>query len=200
MMTLNEMKAIVEGLLFVSGDEGIELKQIAEVLEINKQTALEVIGDLQLDYANGNRGMQIVEVAEAFQLTTKPEHIIYYKRLIEMPRATTLSQASLETLAIVAYKQPITRTEIEEIRGVKSDRSIQTIVAKHLIKETGRAEGPGRPILYGTTNEFLDIFGLKSLKELPEMPTEDDEGALVGEADLFFEKFQETFENTKERD
>ncbi|OZM57148.1 SMC-Scp complex subunit ScpB [Lottiidibacillus patelloidae] len=199
-MTLNEMKAIIEGLLFVSGDEGIELKQIAEVLEINKQTALDVIDELQLDYEKDSRGMQIVEVAEAYQLTTKVEHAIFYKRLIEMPRATTLSQASLETLAIVAYKQPITRTEIEEIRGVKSDRPIQTIVAKHLIKEVGRVEGPGRPILYGTTKEFLEAFGLKTLKELPEMPEQVDGEAVVDEADLFFEKFQETFEDTKERE
>jgi segregation and condensation protein B len=199
-MTLNEMKAIIEGLLFVSGDEGIELKQITAVLEIDKQTAIDVIQELQLDYEKDSRGMQIVEVAEAYQLTTKAEHVTYYKRLIEMPRATTLSQASLETLAIVAYKQPITRTEIEEIRGVKSDRPIQTIVAKHLIKEVGRAEGPGRPILYGTTKEFLEIFGLKTLKELPEMPEHVDGESIVDEADLFFEKFQETFEDTKERE
>jgi segregation and condensation protein B len=199
-MTLNEMKAVVEGLLFVSGDEGIELKQIAEVLQIKKDTAMQVIEDIKIDYENTSRGMRVVEIAGAYQLTTKREHASYYKRLIEIPRSSTLSQASLETLAIIAYRQPITRAEIEEIRGVKSERPLQTILSKNLIKDVGRAEGTGRPILYGTTLEFLDAFGLKAIEELPPMPEQVDESTLAEESDLFFEKFQEAFEEKKERE
>jgi segregation and condensation protein B len=198
MLTLNEMKSIVEGLLFVSGDEGIELNQIADVLTLQKETALEIIEDLRLDYEKDLRGIKIVEVAGAFQLTTKQEHASYIKKLVELPRASTLSQASLETLAIIAYQQPITRAEIEEIRGVKTDRPLQTIVAKNLVKEVGRAEGTGRPILYGTTSEFLDIFGLKDINELPPMPDEVDSESLEQEADLFFEKFEQGLENKKD--
>src|SRR5690606_1958970 len=107
--------------------------------------------------------------------------------------AGALSQAALETLAIIAYKQPITRTEIEEIRGVKTERPLHTLSAKALIKEVGRAEGTGRAYLYGTTKEFLDYFGLKSIEELPPLPDKmDDDNFVQEEADLFFEKFQET--------
>lgn len=184
------MKAIIEGLLFISGEEGIEEKQISEVLQIDRIWVKDLLNDLIEDYKKLKRGMQIVELAGAYQLTTKQEHAIYFKRLIEAPSSATLSQAALEALAIVAYKQPITRVEVEEIRGVKSDRPLQTLVAKQMIKEVGRAEGTGRAILYGTTNSFLDHFGLKSLKELPELP-EPKDGDEVEEADLFFDRFQE---------
>jgi len=116
--------------------------------------------------------------------------LLNLKKLVESPQTTTLSQASLETLAIIAYKQPITRAEIEEIRGVKTERPLQTLVGKGLVKEVGRLEGPGRPILYGTTKEFLDYFGLKSLDELPPLP-EKNEKDVQEEADLYFGKFQE---------
>ena len=106
------------------------------------------------------------------------------------PQASTLSQAALETLAIIAYKQPITRAEIEEIRGVKTERPIHTLMAKALIKEVGRADGSGRAYLYGTTKEFLDYFGLKKIEELPPLPEKVDEDYLQDEADLFFDKVQ----------
>lgn len=185
-----EMKAIIEGLLFISGEEGISEKQIVEVLQIERIWVKDLIIELIEEYSKNNRGMQIVELAGVYQLTTKQEHAVYFKRLIESPSSATLSQAALEALAIVAYKQPITRIEIEEIRGVKSERPIQTLMAKQMIKEVGRAEGPGRAILYGTTRSFLDHFGLKSLKELPDLP-EPKEGNEIEEADLFFDRFQE---------
>jgi segregation and condensation protein B len=184
----NEIKAIIEGLLFISGEEGIEDKQIAEVLQIELIFVKDILNELIEEYQNGVRGMQITQLAGLYQFSTKQEHAIYFKRLINSPSSATLSQAALETLAIIAYKQPITRGEIEEIRGVKSERPLQTLIAKLLIKEVGRAEGTGRAIIYGTTKSFLDHFGLKSLKELPPLPEKE---LQIEEADLFFERFQE---------
>ncbi|MGO4888273.1 SMC-Scp complex subunit ScpB [Anaerobacillus sp. MEB173] len=190
-MKEQEMKAIIEGLLFISGDEGIECKQIAEVLEIDKKKVKKLIQELAADYKEQNRGIQLVEYAESYQYTTKPEHAEYFKRLVDLPSSSTLSQAALETLAIVAYRQPITRVEIEEIRGVKSEKALQTLIGKMLIKEVGRAEGPGRAILYGTTKYFLEQFGLKTTDELPPLKEDFDEQSIEQEADLFFERFQE---------
>jgi len=170
-MDYNKVKSIIEGLLFVVGDEGIEVKQLSSIIEVDKDIIEDIIYDMQGDYKRENRGIQIIQVADSYQLTTMPEHSLYFERLASSPSHSTLSQAALETLAIIAYKQPITRTDIEEIRGVKSDRAISTLISKGLIKEVGRMESIGRPIIYGTTKEFLDYFGLKSLKDLPP-PTE----------------------------
>ncbi|KYD31756.1 SMC-Scp complex subunit ScpB [Parageobacillus toebii NBRC 107807] len=192
-MEMNEYKAIVEGLLFAAGDEGLSLQQIAAVLEIEEEQAQAIIHMLKEEYEQQKRGIQLIELAGVFQLATKKEHAPYLKKLVESPSSTSLSQAALETLAIIAYRQPITRAEIEEIRGVKSDKPIQTLIAKALIKEVGRAEGTGRPILYGTTKEFLDYFGLKTLEELPPLPELQGDDEVEKEADLFFEKFEENF-------
>ncbi|WP_077618656.1 SMC-Scp complex subunit ScpB [Bacillus sinesaloumensis] len=196
-MKLIDWKAIVEGLLFAAGDEGLTLKQVAIVLEIDESTALDIINELKDDYTQVGRGINLTEVAGTYQLTTKKEHAAYLKKLVESPTTTSLSQAALETLAIIAYRQPITRAEVEEIRGVKTERPIQTLIAKALIKEVGRVEGTGRAILYGTTKEFLEYFGLKTLKELPPLPEKIDEEYVQEEADLFFERFQETIEDSK---
>ncbi|MEH7236913.1 SMC-Scp complex subunit ScpB [Bacillus sp. JJ1562] len=195
-MKLIDWKAIVEGLLFAAGDEGLTLKQMAIVLEISESTALDIINELKNDYTKAGRGINLIEVAGTYQLTTKKEHAVYLKKLVESPTSTSLSQAALETLAIIAYRQPITRAEVEEIRGVKTERPIHTLTAKALIKEVGRVEGTGRAILYGTTKEFLEYFGLKTLKELPPLPEKVDEEYVQEEADLFFERFQETIEDS----
>ena len=192
-----EWNSIVEALLFASGDEGLSLKQISMVLELDEQEAVDIMIELAENYKKKDRGIELVQVAGHYQLTTKKEHATYLKKLVESPGSGSLSQAALETLAIVAYKQPITRTEIEEIRGVKTERPIQTLVSKILIKEVGRAEGTGRAILYGTTKEFLEYFGLKSIKELPPLPEKADNEFEQEEADLFFEKFNETLEDLK---
>jgi segregation and condensation protein B len=187
-------KGIAESLLFAAGDEGLSLKQIAHVLEVEEIQAREIMDGLMEDYNdNSTRGIMVVELADTFQLVTKKEFSPYLKKLVESPSAATLSQAALETLAIIAYRQPITRTEIEEIRGVKTERPLQTLASKALIKEVGRAEGTGRAYLYGTTKEFLDYFGLKSIEELPPLPDKvsEEEDSFQEEADLFFEKFQE---------
>lgn len=179
--------------MFAAGDEGLSLKQLAEVLEVSEIQANEIIEDLKKEYDRDvNRGVMIVQLAGTYQLATKKENASYLKKLVDSPHTSTLSQAALETLAIIAYKQPITRAEIEEIRGVKTERPLHTLMAKALIKEIGRAEGTGRAYLYGTTKEFLDYFGLKSIEELPQLPEKAEEGFVQEEADLFFEKFEET--------
>lgn len=193
-MTIQELQATIEGLLFVVGDEGMSIADIANIIEIEEETVSDAIHSLQLIYNEQKRGLQIVEVASAFRLTTRPEHAPYFKKLAVSPLHSSLSQAALETLAIIAYRQPITRMEIDEIRGVKSDRPIHTLSSKLLIKEVDRAPGPGRPILYGTTKFFLDHFGLNTLEELPPLPENIDEQSLEDEADLFFKKFEETLE------
>jgi segregation and condensation protein B len=149
--------------------------------------------DLKKEYdRDDQRGIMVVQLAGTYQLGTKKENASYLKKLVDSPHTTTISQAALETLAIIAYKQPITRAEIEEIRGVKTERPLHTLMAKALIKEVGRAEGTGRAYLYGTTKEFLDYFGLKSIEELPQLPERAEAEFIQEEADLFFEKFQET--------
>lgn len=192
-MEIINWKGIAESLLFAAGDEGLSLKQIAHVLEVEELQAREIMDSLIEDYSNTSRGIMVVELAGTFQLVTKKEFSAYLKKLVESPSSASLSQAALETLAIIAYRQPITRTEIEEIRGVKTERPLQTLSAKVLIKEVGRAEGTGRAYLYGTTKEFLDYFGLKSIEELPPLPDKvsEEEDSFQEEADLFFEKFQE---------
>ncbi|PYI54995.1 SMC-Scp complex subunit ScpB [Paenibacillus flagellatus] len=187
-MNYRQMKSIIEGLLFAAGDEGLDAKQIAEVVELQPQAVSGLIKEMVEDFRREERGIQIVEIAGAYQLTTLPAHAPYFERLAQSPTRSSLSQAALETLAIVAYKQPITRIDIEEIRGVKADRALQTLVAKNLIEEVGRAEAVGRPILYGTTKSFLDYFGLAGLHELPEATLFQNPDDLEEETRMLFEK------------
>jgi segregation and condensation protein B len=186
-------QSILESLLFAAGDEGLTLKNVAEVLDVEELKAGEIIEELiQVYEKDPNRGIMIVQLAGTYQLATKKENAAYLKRLVDSPNTAALSQAALETLAIIAYKQPITRVEIEEIRGVKTERPLHTLMTKALIKEVGRAEGTGRAYLYGTTTEFLDYFGLKNIEELPKLPDRVEEEFVQEEADLFFERFQES--------
>lgn len=166
-MEINDLKAVAEGLLFASGDEGITVKQLSRILDITDKTVEHLLDELKYDYENTDRGIMLMQSHQVFHLTTKPEHSVYFKKLLETPQTTRMSQAALETLAIIAYQQPITRTEIEEVRGVKSDRPVQTLIARSLIEEVGRREGVGRPILFATSKDFLTYFGLTSLEELP---------------------------------
>lgn len=195
-MKIGEMKSIIEGLLFAAGDEGLDAKQVANVLEIDNKFAVELLEELKDDFKRKKRGIQIIEIAGAFQLTTLPEHAPYFQKLAQSPTRATLSQAALETLAIVAYKQPITRIEIEEIRGVKSDRALQTLVGKQLVHEAGRAESVGRPILYATTKEFLDYFGLKHIQDLPETNAFEDRDLLEEETRMLFDRLENSKQMT----
>ncbi|WP_077621679.1 SMC-Scp complex subunit ScpB [Sediminibacillus massiliensis] len=197
-MDLTGYKGILEGLLFATGDEGLSVKQIRNALDLDAESIEHLVQELIDDYNQPSRGITIMKSNQVLHLTTKPEHSGYYKKLLETPQSSRLSQAALETLAIVAYKQPITRIEIEEVRGVKSDRPVQTLVSRSLIQEVGRKEGIGRPILYGTSTEFLTYFGLRSIEELPPLPENLSEPDIEGEADLFFEKFQDQLDMEKE--
>ena len=161
------MKAILEGLLFVVGEDGLTFKQIEEVLNLDEETVKNLVLDLKKDYEDESRGLRIDYLGNRIKMTTKYEHREYYQKLVENPETNYLSQAALETLAIIAYNEPITRVQIDAIRGVGCTHIIRRLVAKGFIKEAGRSDIPGRPILYETTNEFLDYFGLSSIDDLP---------------------------------
>ncbi len=164
---------VLEGILFVVGDEGINLKNLCEIMNIDMDEAKELLIKLKESYESDERGIRISYLGDAFKLTTKEEHKEYYQKLVENPDTNTLSPSSLEVLAIIAYNQPITRVEIDTMRGVSSNHIIRKLVAKGLIKEAGKSKMPGRPNLYRTTSEFLDCFGLSSLNELPELEEEE---------------------------
>ena len=168
-------QGILEGLLFVVGDDGLTLKQISELLDEDIDTCKEILLSLKQSYEAENRGIRISYLGDAFKLTTKKEHKDYYQKLIVNPNTNTLSQAALETLAIIAYNQPITRIEIDELRGVNNTWLLRKLVAKGLIKEVGKSTMPGRPNLYGTTSDFLDYFGLSTIKDLPKIEPQKEE-------------------------
>ncbi len=166
-MTLSDHLSVLEGLLFVAGTEGLTDQQIADVFEIQEESVPKFCNQLLEKQKNEGRLFTVMRIANVWQLTTGPLLTPYIRKLALVPSPSSLSQAALETLAIVAYRHPITRTEIEEIRGVKSEKAIGTLIARGLIEEIGRAEGPGRPFLFATTVEFLDYFGLQSTQDLP---------------------------------
>lgn len=163
------MKGIIEGLLYVQGDLGLTLDEVSDILEIDKDTAKELILSLKQDYIEQDRGLRINYLGNSFKLTTKEEHKEYFKKLLENPKNNSLSNQALETLAIIAYNEPITRLDVDEIRGIDSVYVIRRLLAKGLIKECGRSDKPGHPILYKTTDEFLDYFGLSSKEDLPKI-------------------------------
>lgn len=184
------MKAVLEGLLFVVGDDGITIEEVCSVLDIDQDTAKELILSLKNDYLSEERGLRIDYLGNSLKLTTKREHKEYYKKLIEESNHT-LSQSALETLAIIAYNEPITRIKVDEIRGISSTQMIRKLVAKGFIKEVGRENIPGRPILYKTTDDFLDYFGLSSKDDLPKLESEE---SIDKETDLFLSKYKENIE------
>lgn len=184
----------LEALLFVAGDDGMTPKQLATYLEIDIVDVEAGLSELASQYNDTEeRGITLKMLAGTYQLTTKETVAETIQKLVDNPTSNVLTNASLEVLAIVAYKQPITRAEIEDLRGVKSERPIQTLVSRALVKEVGRAEGTGRAILYGTTKEFLNYFGLKDIKELPPLPSEQTDSEQ--DTDLFLTKFQEQFQS-----
>lgn len=162
----DRIKSIIESLLFASGDP-LSLRDLSNNIEVPPKAIEEAIVELVREYENDNRGIKLISINGEYQLVTKGENSEYIQKLLKKNKRQSLSQASLESLAIIAYKQPITRVDIDDIRGVKSESAIQKLIEKELIREVGRKEVPGRPILLGTTEEFLRQFGLKELKELP---------------------------------
>ena len=167
------MTAPIEALLFIVGNQGLSTEELADILQLNVDETRSLCHALQEDYDARGAGLQLVELAGSWQLVTRPEYANYIRRLATAPMSTQLSNAALEVLSIVAYNQPISRSEVERIRGVQSDGVISTLAHRQLIEEVGRQESPGRPILYGTTDLFLQTFGLRTLAELPELPPEE---------------------------
>ncbi len=186
-------KAVLEGLLFVVGEEGLTFDQIEDVLEIDEEAAKALLMELKKDYEGDDRGLRIDFLGNRFKLTTKYEHRSYYQKLIENPETNFLSQSALETLAIIAYNEPVTRVQIDALRGVSTVQIIRKLVAKGFIKEVGRSSLPGRPILYETTSEFLDYFGLATIDDLPDMREflEENEKEEDKESDLYTSKYKE---------
>lgn len=168
------MTAPVEALLFVVGSQGLSTEELAHALQMNIDETRSLCLTLQEEYEKRTAGIKLVELAGTWQLVTRAEHAEYIKRLATSPTSTQLSNAALEVLSIVAYKQPISRLGVEHIRGVNSDGVITTLNHRQLIEEVGRQDSPGRPILYGTTDLFLQTFGLKSLGDLPQLPEEEE--------------------------
>lgn len=188
-------KAVLEGLLFVVGEDGLTIEQISDVLETTDDESKELVMELKKDYEDESRGLRIDFLGNRFKITTKFEHKEYYQKLLENPETNTLSQAALETLAIIAYNEPITRVQVDAIRGVSSASIVRKLVAKGFVKESGRSELPGRPILYETTNEFLDYFGLSSTEDLPNIEEIIEESEEVEEdTDLYNSKYIESEE------
>lgn len=182
------MNAVIEGLLYVQGDIGLTIKDIMNILDIDEETAKREVLSLKNFYDDNNRGLRINFLGNTIKLTTREEHKDYYAKLLENPSSNTLSNSAIETLAVIAYNEPITRGEVDTFRGVDSSYVMRRLLAKGLIKECGRSDNPGRPILYKTTDEFLDYFGMSSKEDLPniDMLTEEKE-----ERDLYTSIYKE---------
>lgn len=195
----DRLLGMIESFLFLAGDEGLTKAQLIALSERGALDVKNALEALSLAYEErASSGMTLKQFGGAYRLVTKADFAEDIKRLLENPSPQTITKASLEVLAIIAYKQPVTRVEIDDIRGVKSDGPINTLISRGFIMEKGRSEGTGRAILYGTTLLFLDRFGLKSLDLLPPLSVEvEDE---EGNPDLFMTQFQEVFsiENNEE--
>ncbi len=161
-------KAILEAVLFTMG-ESVEIERLGAVIEEDKKTTRELLNEMKAEYEERDCGVTLMELEDSFQMCTKAEMYEYLIKIAKTPRKYVLTDTLLETLSIVAYKQPITRAEIEKIRGVSCDHAVNRLVEFGLIAEVGRMDAPGRPLLFGTTEEFLRSFGVKSLEELPEL-------------------------------
>lgn len=167
--TLN-IEAIVEGLLYMVGDDGLKVEQLASVIDKSIEDSEAILNSIQSKYTNENFGIELVNYGKTYKFITKQEVAPYIQALFHTSKPNTLSQSALETLAIIAYKQPITRVEIEELRGVGADMMLRKLQARNLIREAGRSDAPGKPILYEVTEEFMDSFKLYTLNELPDLP------------------------------
>ena len=169
-MEREKAKAVLEAVLFTMGDS-VEIGRLASVIEEDKKVTKELLMELKESYQAEDRGIDLIELDDAVQLCTKSDMYEYLIKIAKTPRKYVLTDTLLETLSIIAYKQPITRAEIEKIRGVSCDHAVNRLIEFGLIAEVGRMDAPGRPLLFGTTEEFLRSFGVKSLEELPELST-----------------------------
>ena len=165
-MSIKELEAVIEAILFTMG-EAVEVERIAAAVEHDEDTIRRLIRNMMTRYEEEDRGIRIIELDGSFQLCTKPEMYEYLIKVAHVPKKHVLTDVMLETLSIIAYKQPITRIEIEKIRGVSCDHAVNKLVEYGLAKELGRLDAPGRPMLFGTTEDFLRSFGVQSIDELP---------------------------------
>lgn len=184
---MEKQTAILEGLLFIVGDEGLSETDIKEILEIGDLEFNYLIKNYQEQLLALNRGLTLKYLGERYKLTTKPEYYSYYQKLALNPANFNFSNAMLETLAIIAYNQPVTRMEIENIRGVNCDHLVKKLLGRNLIREAGRKDSIGKPMMYEVTHEFLDYFNLENLDELPDISNEEKND----EEDLFETKYHE---------
>jgi len=175
---MEEVKRIVEALLFACPDPLSVERIVAIVPGVERDQVIAATAALRDDYAQENRSFQLVEVGGGYQLTTKPDYSVWVDKLLETASKARLSRAALETLAVVAYKQPVLRSAIEAVRGVNVDGVLRTLMERNLVRIVGRGEGPGRPLLFGTTKDFLMQFGINRLSDLPKVEEIDE---LVGE-------------------
>lgn len=169
-MSDKPIQYIIEGILFASG-EPVKAAKLAAVLDVDMEMVKEAVNLLQYEYDTNMRGFQIIEIDEGYQMCSRPAYYTYIQDILGEQRRQALSNAAMEVLAIIAYKQPITRAQIEYIRGVNSDGAVNRLLERDLIGESGRLDAPGRPILYVTTQTFLRCFGLKTPQELPPVDT-----------------------------
>ena len=163
---IKKIESVLEAVLFTMG-ESVSVDRLAAAIQHDEDTTRKIMHQMMDHYNEEQRGMKIIELENAFQLCTRPEMYEYLIRVAKQPKKHVLTDVLLETLSIIAYKQPITKAEIEKIRGVKSDHAVNKLVEYNLVKELGRLDAPGRPILFGTTEEFLRTFGVQGLEELP---------------------------------
>ena len=163
------LKAVLEGILFIVGDEGTTIKEMSNILEVDEEEVKKLLMELKKDYEDSGRGLRISYLGNTFKLTTKEEHKEYYEKLVTDSKTTNLSNAALEVLAIIAYNEPITRLQIDEIRGINSSQIVRRLQARGFIKVCGKMDSIGKPSLYKTTDDFLDYFGLSSKEDLPEL-------------------------------
>ncbi len=177
------IEAAVEALLFTAGDP-LSLEKLAEILEIDKKTMKLLMSNMIINWQNSKRGIILREIDGSYQLCTRAEHFEYIRRLVEPRQKQALSQAAYETLAIIAYNQPITRARLEHIRGVNSDSAVTRLVERNLIREAGRLDAPGKPVLYETTEEFLRSFGFSSVANLPILEMSDAQKAEIEKMEL----------------
>lgn len=168
-MNLEKKKAIIEAILYAAG-RPVEIKELMVALEVNYDEVVEIVGSMKSDMLNNNRGLEIIRAEDSYQLCTKKEYYEYIYPIFDKRSKPNLSQASLETLAIIAYNPKITRAQIEAIRGVNSDGTLYKLLEYNLVEEAGKMDAPGRPTMYKTTKDFLKMFGMTSLEELPELP------------------------------
>lgn len=168
-MEIEKIKQIIESILFAVGRD-VSIKELSSVLEIAPENIEEIVESMRTEWEEQNRGIQIIKVNDGYQLCSRKDNYEYIYQIIDKRNKPNLSQAALETLAIIAYNPKITRAEIESIRGVNSDGTIYKLLDHNLIEEAGRLDAPGRPTMYQTTKEFLRLFGYTSLEELPELP------------------------------